>query len=392
MSTPLATVLVVDDMPANRLVFERHLELLGHHVLTAEDGRQALEIVRTQAVDLVLLDLMMPVMNGYEALSEIKSDLATAHLPVVIISALNDVESVARCVTLGADDFLFKPVDRLLLEARVAASLARKRAHDRERVAYAAVEAANQAKVRFIALVSHELRGLITGVVGYADLLLQYHERNSVQEQHQYLRAIHGIGARMTAVLEDLGDLSRIESGQLQLNPGPLSLHGVAASSISAIQNLLEAKGHSLQIELDAGLPAIWADELRLSQVLINLLSNACKYTPEGGQISLEARQLSPLMVAVTVRDSGIGIPLAEQARIFEPFFRANDPQVMRQPGTGLGLSLSRQLIELQGGTIHVASAPGQGAAFTFTMLAATSFMAEDTPLEPDHGFSSGAR
>lgn len=392
MSTQLATILVVDDMPANRLVFERHLEQLGHQILTAEDGRQALEIVRTQAVDLVLLDLMMPVMNGYEALSEIKSDLATAHLPVVILSALNEVESVARCVTLGADDFLFKPVNRLLLEARVAASLARKRAHDRERVAYAAAEAANQAKVHFIALVSHELRGLITGVVGYADLLLQYHEHSSVQEQHQYLSAIHGIGARMTAVLEDLGDLSRIESGQLQIIPRPLSLRGVAASSISAIQNLLQARGHSLQIELDADLPALWADELRLSQVLVNLLSNACKYTPEGGQISLEARRLSPLMVEVTVRDSGIGIPLAEQARIFEPFFRANDPQVTRQPGTGLGLSLSRQLIELQGGTIHVASAPGQGAAFTFTMLAATPFMTEDTPLEPDHGFSSGAR
>lgn len=371
MTPPPATILVVDDLPANRLVIERHLARLGYATAQAEDGRRALDVLHATSIDLVLLDIMMPVMNGFEALEAIKTDPTLAAIPVVVVSALNDVESIARCIALGAEDFLFKPVERVLLEARVAACLARKRAHDREQAALAAAEEASRAKDRFVALVSHELKNPLTALIGFADMLVQPEAPELDLAQQEAVNNIRGLGRQMGAVLEDLADLTRIESGQLRLRPEALPLESVVESALSSVQGLIEARGHTLTLDLPADLPPVWADGVRLTQVLTNLLNNACKYTPDGGTVSVSARLSSPALVEVTVRDNGPGIVSRDQARIFEPFFRSTDEAVRRQPGSGLGLSITRHLVELQGGAIRFESAPGQGTAFSFTVLTA---------------------
>jgi signal transduction histidine kinase len=175
----------------------------------------------------------------------------------------------------------------------------------------------------------------------------------------------------MAHLLDDLGDLTRIESGRLHLSPGPLALAGAVEGALHAVRGLLAARRHTLEVDLDPGLPVVWADSVRLTQVLTNLLSNACKYTPEGGLVRVEATACGPALVEVTVRDTGLGIALNEQVRIFEPFFRSTDASIRLQPGTGLGLNITRHLVELQGGTIAFSSTPGEGTAFSFTLLVA---------------------
>lgn len=363
-----ATILVVDDLPTNRLVLERQLTRLGHRVILAEHGREAIELLRVHAVDLIMLDIMMPVMNGFEALAELKADPRLRHLPVVIISALDDVESVARCITLGAEDFLFKPVERVLLEARLTSCLARKRLHDREQVAYAAAEAANQAKNAFVSMVSHELKNPLAGIMGYADMLLleAIGPLNALQDES--MRGIRSLAGLMTTLLADLTDLSQIESGHLRLDPAPTQLAAAVEAAVNTMRKLLAEKQHHLSIDIPADLPLVMADMGRLIQILTNLLSNAGKYTPSRGSITLSAQPGEADQILVAVCDSGIGIAPSEQGRIFEPFFRTSAASARLEPGTGLGLSITRHIVQLQGGQIWFTSAPGEGTTFFFTL------------------------
>jgi signal transduction histidine kinase len=365
-----ATILVVDDLAANRYVLERHLVRLGHRVMLAEHGHEAITLLQAQAVDLVLLDIMMPVMNGFETLSVIKADPALKHLPVVIVSALDDVASIARCIALGAEDFLFKPVERALLESRVEACLTRKRLHDREQAAHEAAEAANRAKGAFVSMVSHELANPITGIAGYADMLLleTVGPLNALQEE--CLRSIRGLAGLMTTLLTDLTDLSKIESHHLRLERVPTALDEAVAVASDTVQGLLKAKQHRLDLDLPANLPLVLADHVRLIQILTNLLSNAIKYTPPLGAITLSARQTEAKQIEVAICDNGIGIAAGEQGRIFEPFFRSSEARTSAEPGTGLGLNITRHLVQLQGGEIGFTSMPGQGTTFFFTLPA----------------------
>lgn len=363
-----ATILIVDDLPANRLVLERQIERLGHRGLSVENGQRALEALRVERIDMVLLDIMMPVMNGFETLEVMKGDPSLAHIPVVVVSALNDVENVARCISLGAEDFLFKPVDRVLLEARIESCLSRKRLHDREQAAHAAAEAANAAKGRFVSLVAHELKSPITALIGYTDLLTHSGEQPPTPFQQEHLLRMRKLGTLLATLIDDLSDLSRIESGHLQLSPRPLALAAAARAAVAALEGELKARRQRLRVEIPADLPLVWGDDIRLNQILLNLLGNASKYTPDEGEITVVAVRRDAA-VEVTVRDTGVGISPADAPHIFEPFYRARSAAVTRQPGSGLGLSITRHLVELQGGRIWFTSEPGVGSAFTFSIL-----------------------
>jgi signal transduction histidine kinase len=363
-----AMVLVVDDVAANRMMLERHLIRLGHRVLFAEHGREAMDLLQAQQVDLILLDIMMPVMNGFETLAALKADPAVQHLPVVIVSALDDNASIARCVSLGADDFLFKPVERVLLEARVAASLARKRLYDREQAAYAAAEAANRAKGAFVSMVSHELKNPVAGLTGYADILLLETAGPLNSMQSECVRAIRNLSSLMTNLIADLTDLSKIESGHLHLTLAPISLSATMEAAIIGVQKQIDDRQHQLVFNLPDNLPLVMADHMRLVQILSNLLSNAVKYTPPQGVITLSALSSDGGMVEVAVRDNGKGISAHDQELIFSPFFRTSEAYAGDQPGTGLGLSITRHLVELQGGRIWFTSVPAAGTTFFFTL------------------------
>jgi signal transduction histidine kinase len=232
---------------------------------------------------------------------------------------------------------------------------------------YEGVRQADRAKSEFISFVSHELRTPMTSIRGYAEMLLKGVCGALTPQQEQFLRTVHSNVARMQVLVSDLLDISRIETGNLRLEMESTDLASALRDALQATQAQIEARSQQLAIKVPDSLPLVHADAARLTQVLINLLSNAHKYTPEGGHIRVRAWQQN-WYVHCAVSDTGIGMSVDDQAKLFTKFFRADNPTTRDMPGTGLGLCIVRNLVELQGGRIEVESELGKGSTFAFTV------------------------
>ena len=268
----------------------------------------------------------------------------------------NSVIGVVTLVAVRADAF---DEDAQALVSRLA---------DRAAIAiensrlYDAVKAANRAKSEFVSLVAHELKVPMTSISGYADLLPVVGPVND--QQGKFLETIKNNVHRMTVLVNDLNDISRIESGQLFIELGEVDLKTVFAEAKDGVMRQIEERGHHLVEQIDPNLPAVYGDRSRVVQVLVNLLSNAYKYTPHGGTITLAA-QRDGERVSVSVADSGVGMTPEQLRKLGTKFWRADNDHVIDQPGTGLGLAITQNLITLMGGALDVQSTPGQGSTFT---------------------------
>jgi signal transduction histidine kinase len=235
---------------------------------------------------------------------------------------------------------------------------------------YEEVRQANQAKSEFVSLVAHELRTPMTSIRGYADILAKQIAGPLTSQQSQFLDTIRSNVERMQILVSDLQDISRIEAGRLKLEIRLTYLEDAMEEAMRVVQRSLEEKGQHLSQDLPVTLPPVEADPARLSQVLVNLLSNASKYGPENEPIAVRA-WVEDDFVFCAVSDRGIGMAPEDQAQLFTKFFRSEDPRVREQTGTGLGLCIVKNLVEMQGGDITVETKVGQGSTFTFSIPAA---------------------
>jgi signal transduction histidine kinase len=242
---------------------------------------------------------------------------------------------------------------------------------------YQEVIAANLAKSEFVSMVSHELKTPMTSMSGFTDLLIAGVAGPVNEQQTEFLQTIKANVKRMSRQIQDLTDISQIETGRMSVKRQPCHFDGIVAETMQTVQQICDGKNMKLHIELPADLPPILADKERMVQVLTNLLSNACKYSPANGTIELSfhselratpRQKLPQPMVVCTVIDHGYGISEEDQARLFTKFFRSADPHIRQALGTGLGLSITKGLIELHGGTIWVESRLGEGTTFSFTI------------------------
>ena len=222
-------------------------------------------------------------------------------------------------------------------------------------------------KTEFVSMVSHELRTPLTSIQGYAELLLE--DKEIVGEERESLTIVRKNADRLLGLINDLLDLSRIEAGRLDLQRTSLDLARLIPEVAGSLRPLIEAKRQRLRLDLGDALPAVWADADRVTQILTNLISNAHKYTLVDGSITVAARRDNGF-VCVDVSDTGIGLSPEDQAQIFTKFFRVHDRSPQSSRGTGLGLVITRLLVELHGGRITLSSAPGQGSTFSFTLPA----------------------
>jgi signal transduction histidine kinase len=231
---------------------------------------------------------------------------------------------------------------------------------------------ANDAKSQFVSIVSHELKIPMTSIRGYSDLLRQGLIGPVNEKQLEFLRTIMRNVDRMTALVSDLSDISRIETGRLRVEPVAVPAAETIRDVITQMKPQFDARKQIVETDIPKDLPKLHTDPQRLMQVLTNLLSNANKYTPEGGRIEIRATPESSA-VRVTVQDHGIGMTEEEQSHLFTQFFRGESAAVRDQPGWGLGLHVTKRMVEVLGGSIGVESKPGEGSTFWFTQPVETS-------------------
>jgi signal transduction histidine kinase len=366
------SLLVVDDSEANRDVLSRRLESQGYAVATAEGGQQALQMLEAATFDLVLLDIMMPGMDGYEVLRTLKGDQRLRHIPVIMISALDELDSVVRCIELGAEDHLAKPFSPTLLKARIGACLDKKRAHDRETELfeelqrnYARLQELERLRDDLTRMIIHDLRTPLTSLMVGMQSVESAGDLNSDQKEMMDI-AVTG-GETLLAMINDLLDVEKLESGSMQLDYGDLSAIDLVDSALSQVSALAEGKGLKIVRTLRPGLPTFRGDENKLRRTLVNLLGNAIKFTPGGGTVTIEVRDAdNGESLIFSVMDTGEGIPREAFGRIFEKFGQVESREGGRVVGTGLGLTFCKLTVEAHGGEISVESTPGKGSTFSF--------------------------
>jgi signal transduction histidine kinase len=231
----------------------------------------------------------------------------------------------------------------------------------------AQLEVANRHKSEFLANMSHELRTPLNAIIGFSDVLLQKMFGELNEQQADYLEDIRSSGSHLLTLINDILDLSKIEAGRMELEVAQFSLVAALNNAVTLVRERAQSHGIRLALEVAPELDTVVADERKLKQVVVNLLANAVKFTPDGGTVSLRASRDNG-EVRLAVHDTGIGIAGADQQRIFEEFQQASHQTEKSREGTGLGLSLSKRMVELHGGTISVESAPGKGSTFTVAL------------------------
>jgi signal transduction histidine kinase len=237
------------------------------------------------------------------------------------------------------------------------------------------IKAANLAKSEFVSFVSHELKTPMTSIKGFADLLAAGAVGPINESQNNFLSTIRSNVDRMATLVSDLSDVSRMEAGRIRLEFESVSVKEVLGEIIRSSNNQLESKGQSMSLEIEDQIPPFWGDRIRLIQILTNLVSNANKYSPPNSQINISAELCRNIwdpsgpaqVIQVTIEDHGYGISLQDQGKIFEKFFRADDPNIREVSGTGLGLNITKTLVEMQGGKIWFESKLNEGTTFHFT-------------------------
>jgi signal transduction histidine kinase/methylmalonyl-CoA mutase cobalamin-binding subunit len=360
-----ARVLIVDDNADMRAYLCR---LLGQRwiVETAQDGAVALERIRECAPDLVIADVMMPVLDGFGLLSAIRADEASEKLPVMLLSARAGEEASSEGLRAGADDYVTKPFSARELLARVESRLAQARLHAAERLARETAEQANRARDIFFTMLSHELRTPLMAVLAWTALLKD--NRLDPSEAVHALELIERNARVQRRLVDDLLDISRIVTGRLRIDQRPVtSLAQMVGMVVDSFRPAALAKNLTVETALEAGAGVVNGDSERLQQVVWNLLSNAIRFTPPGGRIQLRYARRGE-NVELLVRDSGQGIAPEALPHLFERYWQGRTGE-RRSQGLGLGLAIAHRIIELHGGSIAAASdGEGYGASFTVTL------------------------
>ncbi|MES1243353.1 MAG: response regulator [Acidobacteriota bacterium] len=372
-------ILVVDDEPSLLHAYSRILETEGYTVVRASTGEDALRLCSKEEPALVLLDAILPGVDGLEVCRRIKADCGLESTFVIMLSGrrISPLEQ-AEGLEAGADGYLSKPVERRTLLAHVHALLRirqteeeLRRSEERQRhlihdlvEANRRLEEYNRLKAEFVANMSHELRTPLTAIIGFVQLA-QLTDGDNVPPQ--YARTFERIlrnGKHLLALIDDVLDIAKIEAGRMRLHREHFDLAEVVQAAFGELQSLARQKGLDYRLRVEGELALAFSDPLRVRQIVYNLLSNAIKFTPHGG-VEAELVPWEDGGCRFQVRDTGVGIEPKAMGLIFERFRQVDGSMSRLVGGAGLGLSIVRQIVELLGGTITVESAVGEGSVFT---------------------------
>jgi len=367
--TPLKSrILVVDDIAKNLQVIGTMLRGEGYHVMPATSGAQALERVRAQVPDLILLDLMMPEMDGLEVCRRLKDGPPTESVPVIFLTASNEMEHLVQGFAVGAVDYVTKPFNAPELLARVRTHLELQQARRRLRDM-------NNEKNEFLGVAAHDLRSPLTAVKGFSEEILVEPGMDRA-ELVDLARRIKDEADRMVEMVQNLLDVNAIERGELRANPSPCPLSELVRSVVGSYQPRAAAKQQAICID-DQDAPVVaFGDPALTRQVVDNLISNAIKYSPRGKNIRVRLHASSGL-AHCEVQDEGPGLSAEDQERLFGKFARLSAKPTAGEPSIGLGLSIVKRLVEAMNGRVWCESEPGRGATFVLALPASWAAQAD---------------
>jgi signal transduction histidine kinase len=359
------SILVVDDTPINLKVLSNLLSDNGYHVRAARNGEMALMSVRSALPDLILLDVKMPGMDGYEVCNRLKAEDRTRDIPVMFISALNDTDNILRAFQTGGIDYITKPFifEEVLARVEGQLTLVRQRQHiemlrEKDRQYF---EALSRMKDRFVHSATHDLKSPLGIIVGYTSMIEDHCQDDPLLLD--YVDAIKQAHKRMKRLITDMLDLAQMETG-IDFTPSPVQLKLYLKNCLAPFEPLADQLGIKLVFSPPADDLIVPIDSFLMGRVFDNLLTNAIKYTPEGGRVEL-AVEVAADQVFIQVTDTGRGIAEEAIPRLFDAFYRVNTDQDDKEiEGSGLGLSIVKTIIEQHQGQITVDSAPGEGTTF----------------------------
>ncbi len=366
--TEPASILVVDDDPIVRSLMRATLVHDGFSVIEAEDGVEGCRLYEEHRPDLLLVDVLMPRMDGYQLCRELRRDPQSAFVPIVVATSLDDLPSIARAYDAGATDFIPKPINWLVLNHRVRYVLRASRAFEdlrrnQERLIAAkeAAEAANRAKSEFLANMSHELRTPLNAIIGFSGMMSDRMFGPLNERYLDYANIIGSSGRHLLAIITDILDLAQADADKLVLSEERVDLGEVVELGSSIVQDMARRAQIDFLSEIEAPLPPMIGDPAKLTQILVNLLSNAIKFTAPGGKVRLKVERPPHRGITLRVEDTGIGMAADQIPIALAPFGQIETGLSRKHNGVGLGLPLTKRLIELHGGTIEIDSELGKG-------------------------------
>lgn len=352
-------ILVVDDNLANRKLAEAHLFAAGYSVELADGGAKAIELFVAKPYDLILLDILMPQMNGFEACVKLRALPAGALTPIVFLTALSDLETHEKAMASGADDFLTKPINRTELLIRVRSLIRVKKLNEQ-------LKHAQRQKDELAALIVHDLKSPLTGILGNADLLIE--DPEATEEVRGAARDIFRSAEAMHRMVLNILDISRSEDGSLAMRRDVLDIKALLDAVSTTFEKRAQERSQSIARDI-AALPAIFADRDLIERVLHNLFDNAVKYAPKKGTISVAGRVIGPVgsdqRVEITVSDDGQGIPPHFRDKVFEKYVQLEEGAAAHaRTSRGLGLTFCKLAVEAHGGMIVAEENQPKGTTF----------------------------
>lgn len=378
-------ILIVDDRKENLITLKSIIDRPELNIIEALSGNEALAAMLEYDISLVLMDVQMPGMDGFETAELMRCSERTRSIPIIFITAtLTQPKQIFKGYESGAVDYLFKPLDSKILQSKIRAYIEFfKQKHELESttrqlqktleevdMAKRAAEEANIAKSSFLASMSHEIRTPLNGIIGMTDLILM--DSELPEHYYEHLNDIKQSSESLLEIINEILDVSKIEADKLELENIDFSLRDV----IGKVVRLLSVKTFQKSLEFICHFPPFTVDNLvgdptRLRQILINLMGNAVKFT-ETGRITISVKQLEKTdkiaRIEFSVCDTGIGIHKDKLPKLFNSFSQADKSTTRTHGGTGLGLAISKKLVEMMGGTIHAESTHGEGSCFIFTL------------------------
>ena len=366
-------ILIVDDIPANLKVLSDMLKGEGYKVRPVPSGILALQAAEKEKPDLVILDIMMPGMDGYEVCRQLKENRDLSDVPVIFVSALSETNDIVKALTFGGVDYLSKPFQAEEVKARVNTHLKIYRQSKELQEQSKELQELNATKDKFFSIIAHDLRDPVVAFMGLTEMMADDSQKNSAKftpdEIKMLLVRMMNSSRKIFSLLENLLEWSLIQRGMISFTPELLNLSESVNESLAALSESAKIKEIEFTLNISEVLN-VYADANMFSTIIRNLAANAVKFTPKGGKVIVSAKQEENSMVEIAVSDTGIGMSKKILGRLFRLDINTGRHGTEGESGTGLGLLLCKDFVEKNGGKIYVDSEEGKGSTFRFILNA----------------------